>query len=47
MKDKLTENSLGFMKPSGRLTRRRREKANMKLDNKLSLKESHSMDEML
>jgi hypothetical protein len=35
------------MKPSGRLTSRRREKANMKFDNKLSLKESHSIADML
>lgn len=38
---------LGFMKPSGKLTSRVKEKANTKLDNMFSLKESHSIEEML
>lgn len=39
--------SLGLINPSGRLTSKINENANTKFDNKFSLKESHSIAEIL
>jgi hypothetical protein len=41
------QNLLGFIKPSGRLTSRVKEKAKTKLDSMFSLKQSHSIAEVL